>query len=185
MTTYQTSIVAGVFQDSNQAQQAVDALRNAGFKYDQVGVAMRGAPNATPNLHDDLMKLGVPDEIASFYEQEYQAGHIVVSIRPDGRDEEVKNILRQHGAYDYTSQMSTGTAAQRAQPAPEQRPDFARSRNVEGPTGYSQQGVTQSQSAAEQARRQAQTEDEESYRQGWHPGMGDQPQRPEDQRPRP
>lgn len=182
MTTYQTSIVAGVYQDSSQAQQAVDALRNADFKYDQVGVAMRGAPNATPNLHDDLMKLGVPDEIASFYEREYQDGHIVVSVRPDGRDEEAKNILRQHGAYDYASQMSTGAAAQRTQPAPEQRPDIARARNVEGPTSYSQQDEAQSQSAADQARRQAQTEDEESYRQGWHPGMSKQPRR-EDQRP--
>ena len=99
-TTYQTSIVAGVFRDSEQAKRAVEALRGVGFAYDQVGVAMQGAPNATANLHDDLMRLGVGEERSSYYDNEYRAGRIIVSVRPDGRDEQVSDILKQYGAYD-------------------------------------------------------------------------------------
>src|SRR5437764_2463932 len=100
MTTFQTPIVAGVFADETPARNAVNALRNAGFGYDQVGVAMQGGAT-TPDLQHDLMNLGVPEEKARYYESEFEAGHIVVSVRPDGRDDEAKNILHGNGAYDY------------------------------------------------------------------------------------
>jgi hypothetical protein len=167
MTTFQTSIVAGVFRDSDSAQKAVEALRNADFKYDQVGVAMRSAPNATQNLHDDLMKLGVPHELASFYEQEYQANRIVVSVRPDGRDAEARDILQRHGAYDHTSN-------------PEARP-AASSATEERATNY---GPTQTWNEAEQGKREPQQQQgNENYSQGWNPAMGNPPS--EDPRPHP
>ena len=101
MTTFQNPIVIGIFQDEIKAKSAVDTLRNAGFRYDQVGVAIQSSQNATPDLQSDLEKLGVPQEQASYYDDEYKSGHIVVSIRPDGRDSEAKNILDQNGAYDF------------------------------------------------------------------------------------
>lgn len=165
MTTYQTSIVAGVFRDNAQAQQAVEALRNAGFKYDQVGVAMRNAPNATANLHDDLMKLGVPDDTASFYEKEYQAGHIVVSVRPDGRDAEARDILRQHGAYDHSTAPNANL-----------NPSMQTSSGMQN-----QPGMT---TGSSDVNREAPIENDPrpGRQQEWHPGMGSQ-QRPDDQRP--
>lgn len=101
MTTYQTSIVAGVFQNEAQVKEVVDALRNANFRYDQIGVAVANTPTSTADLRGDLIKLGVPQEHADYYESEYNAGHVVVSVRPDGRDSEALDILRRYGSYNY------------------------------------------------------------------------------------
>jgi hypothetical protein len=122
MTTYRTSIVAGVFQDEAQARHAVDQLRSAGFAYDQVGVARHNGAMATQSLRDDLLKLGVPEEQANYYDNEYRSGRIVVSVRPDGREAEVENILRSNGAYDFNA--SNNPAAQSTNyNQPGQRPD--------------------------------------------------------------
>lgn len=101
MTTYQTSIVAGVFQNEAQVKEAIDALRNANFRYDQIGVAVANTPASTSDLRGDLIKLGVPQEHADYYESEYNAGHVVISVRPDGRDSEALDLLRRSGSYNY------------------------------------------------------------------------------------
>lgn len=38
----QASIIAGVFEQEAQARRALSALKQAGFGYDQVGVAVQG-----------------------------------------------------------------------------------------------------------------------------------------------
>jgi hypothetical protein len=101
MTTYQTSIVAGVFQNEAQVKEAIDSLRSANFRYDQIGIAVANTPTSTADLRGDLIKLGVPQEHADYYESEYNAGHVVVSVRPDGRDSEALDILRRYGSYNY------------------------------------------------------------------------------------
>jgi uncharacterized protein (TIGR02271 family) len=109
MTT-QTSIVAGVFEQEAQARRALDALKQAGFDYDQVGVA---APRQKGiDLKGDLLNLGVSREAANYYAQEFKAGHTIVSVRPDGKEQEVHNLLHQFGGYDYEHQtQETQTAA--------------------------------------------------------------------------
>ncbi|GHO86509.1 hypothetical protein [Dictyobacter formicarum] len=109
MTTYQTPIVIGIFQDEVQAKNAVDTLRNAGFRYDQVGVAINASTNATSNLQTDLVNLGVSEEQAHYYDEAYKSGKIVVSIRPDGRDSEVQDILTSNGAYNYEQREAAAT----------------------------------------------------------------------------
>ena len=98
----QTSIIAGVFENERDARRALDALRQAGFGYDQVGVATQGQNNV--NLLNDLTGLGVSQDFASYYDQQYKNGRTVVSVRPDGREDEAHNILHQYGAYDYEHQ---------------------------------------------------------------------------------
>lgn len=122
MTTYQTPIVAGVFQEETRAKQAVDQLDNRGFTREQIGVAQQGRTNATDNLRGDLLNLGVSEERASYYDREYQAGHIVVSVRPDGRETEVETILHNNGAYDMNA-SNNATAQPSAYSQAEQRPD--------------------------------------------------------------
>ncbi|HTI13054.1 MAG TPA: hypothetical protein VL461_00590 [Dictyobacter sp.] len=107
MTTYQTPLVVGVFNDEDHAKSAVETLRGAGFRYDQLGVAIQGSSNATPDLSVDLMNLGVPQEQAHYYDKEYKSGNIVVSVRPDGRDGEVQDILQGNGAYDFNEQAQS------------------------------------------------------------------------------
>jgi len=45
--TYQRSAVVGVFENHNQAQRAVDDLRQAGFRDDQIGVATKDHSSTT------------------------------------------------------------------------------------------------------------------------------------------
>lgn len=108
MATDTTDIIAGVFSQENQAQQALDALRGAGFGYDQIGVATQARRNV--NLLDDFLNLGVNRDRASYYDQQYRNGNTVVSVRPDnqGQAQNALNILRSNGGYDY-DQQSTGT----------------------------------------------------------------------------
>jgi len=101
LTTYQIPIVAGVFEEEMQAKSAVDALRSAEFGRDQIGVAMQNSGPAIEHLDQDLVNLGVEEKRAAFYHEECKAGHIVVSVRPDGRDEVAKTILTENGAHDY------------------------------------------------------------------------------------
>ena len=106
----QTSIVGGVFQNESDARRALDALKQAGFGYDQVGVATQGQGNV--NLLHDLTDLGVANDYASYYDQEYKNGRTVVSVRPDGRDQEAHDILHNYGGYDYEHQ--SGYTAQQS-----------------------------------------------------------------------
>ncbi len=101
-----TSLIIGVFTRESQAMTAVDALRSAGFGYDQVGVAAHERGLTPGTLRSDLTNLGVPQEQASYYDTELQTGRTIVSVRPDGRDQEAVNILRQSGGYDYGTQSS-------------------------------------------------------------------------------
>ena len=106
LTTYQIPIVAGVFEEEDQAKNAVAALRGAEFGRDQIGVAMQTSGPAVERLSEDLMNLGVEKERASYYQEECQSGHIVVSVRPDGRDDEARTILSANGAHDYQESSS-------------------------------------------------------------------------------
>lgn len=91
------SIVVDVFTHEAQAKHALEALRQAGFGYDQIGIAMQGHEGI--DLQSDLQNLGVSHEQASYYAQEVKAGHTVVSVRPDGREQEAHEIMRRCGAF--------------------------------------------------------------------------------------
>ena len=98
----QTSIVAAAFENERDARRALDALKQAGFGYDQVGVATQGQGNV--NLLHDLTDLGVSNDMAAYYDQEYKNGRTVVSVRPDGQDQMAHDILHQYNGYDYEHQ---------------------------------------------------------------------------------
>jgi hypothetical protein len=100
MPTYQIPIIVGVFQDEAQARKAVEELHNANFGRDQLGIATHNPHIVIDHLAQDFMKLGIPQERANYYEHEFQAGHVVVSVRPDGREAEAKHILQGNGGYD-------------------------------------------------------------------------------------
>jgi len=62
--TLSLSIVADVFRHEAQAKHALEALRQAGFGYDQIGIAMQGHEGI--DLQSDLQNLGVSHEQASY-----------------------------------------------------------------------------------------------------------------------
>jgi hypothetical protein len=45
-----------------------------------------------------LIGLGVPENEARVYEREFHAGRTLVTVRADGRYDQIRTILRRHGA---------------------------------------------------------------------------------------
>ncbi len=151
----QTPLVVGVFQDERQAKNAIDQLRAAGFGYDQVGVAMREGGAVTKNLLDDLTKLGVPQDRASYYDNEFRSGRTVVSVRPDGRDQEVMSILRNNGAYDYNQSATSTQNAGYAQ---------TNTANTYGQADYAQTGGNYAQGTTADAQYANETDEQRRLR---------------------
>ncbi len=121
MATARQTIV-GVFDEPGMADNAIDALQQAGFNADQIyysahastggGGFMEGLKrlfsdntDAAPAGHvsHDLTNFGLSGDEADYYDREYQAGHGVVAVRTGGRDQEALNILQTNGAHSYTS----------------------------------------------------------------------------------
>jgi len=107
--TLHLSIVADVFTNEAQAKHALEALRNAGFGYNQIGVAMQGHEGI--DLLSDFQNLGVSYEQASYYAQEVKVGHTVVSVRPDGREQEAHEIMRRSGAFTDADGVASQTSS--------------------------------------------------------------------------
>jgi uncharacterized protein (TIGR02271 family) len=58
--------------------------------------------------------MGVPEDEARYYDEEFKSGRTLVTVRADGRYDEAQRILRGYGAYDVTSQGgATGTTTAR------------------------------------------------------------------------
>jgi uncharacterized protein (TIGR02271 family) len=108
------SIVAGVFTDQTQAQQAMRDLQNAGFSDDQIRYSVhRGGSGITDQLRD----LGLSDDEADFYNSEFMAGRTVVTVKAAGREQEAYSILNRYGAYDASSRTGQTSYAQTGQAA--------------------------------------------------------------------
>lgn len=118
MTVNQTSTVVGVFSDKSLADEAIDALQNAGFSSDQIYYSASGStgkffedlknlftgPAASGEiLARDLSNMGLSDEEARYYAQEYSNGHAIVAVKAPGREQEALIILHRFGAHNYRS----------------------------------------------------------------------------------
>lgn len=116
MTMTGRSII-GVFDEPAMADRAIDALQNAGFSGDQIyhsrqhasgggflaGIKhlFSGDDSPSENVGHDLADMGVSENQAHYYENEAQAGHEVVAVRANGREQEAMDILNTNGAYNY------------------------------------------------------------------------------------
>jgi len=169
-TTRTTAV--GVFTDPIEARRAVDDLKRAGFRDDQIGIithksderhattdqatgskvaegaavgaaagagvgalwalgiaaaifpplgvvaggtlmavlASAGAGAAVASLVGALVGLGIPEEEATFYEGEVKAGRTLVTVKADGRYDEVITIFRRHNGYDMATRASATAA---------------------------------------------------------------------------
>ncbi|HZW32300.1 MAG TPA: general stress protein [Isosphaeraceae bacterium] len=180
MMAQQRSTIVGVFDDRQQADRAVDALRRAGFRDDQLGVAWRheeeavhvaGSDQATDEtragegaavgalaglglgavagigvlsgvipvigpaiaagtlgviltnaaagagiggLVGALVGAGIPEAEAQYYQNEFEAGRMIVTVQAEGRADDAMAILRRYGAVDWSSRGDLGTGSTRA-----------------------------------------------------------------------
>jgi hypothetical protein len=83
MTAVLRTTAAGIFTSREEAERAVDELRRAGFPEENIG---------------SRIDMEMPEEEASHYETEVQAGRILVTVKAGARYNEAVAILRRHGA---------------------------------------------------------------------------------------
>jgi len=138
MAMTEESMVIGVFRDHALAERAIDKLRHAGFRNDQInllghtsGNALGGILNlfspksATPNTvaaaPNELASSGISQEDAPFYQRELEAGNFVVTVQPYGHQKEAHDILYQYGAYDASSDTTRMGGGSRVVPIREER----------------------------------------------------------------
>jgi hypothetical protein len=63
---------------------------------------------AIAGLVGALVGLGIPEGEAKYYEGEVKAGHTLVTVRADGRADEVRGLFARYGAYDkHTARTAT------------------------------------------------------------------------------
>jgi uncharacterized protein (TIGR02271 family) len=127
MADVRQSIVVSAFNNRSQADEAITALQKSGFQNDQIRqFAGKGAGGpltgikgifssermARGDITRDLMDMGVAPEDTRFYQQEYEAGHPLVSVASNKRLQEATNILVSHGGYvpRVQAQEQRGTA---------------------------------------------------------------------------
>ena len=161
MTTEQRQHVVAAFESREHAERALDDLRAAGFRDDDIGWAMRHeeAPEGVENKADDaaggavtgavaggalgalgaaaamalipgigpfigggilatiltgagagaaaggllgaLTGIGVSEDEAQYYDEEFRSGRAVMTVNAGDRYDEARAILRRHGGYDY------------------------------------------------------------------------------------
>lgn len=129
--------VVGVFDEPGLADRAVDALQNAGFSLQQISISSRHTDagrehgggfleglkrffvgettdtDAAPSdVKSDLTGMGLSDEAAGYYEEQYKHGRSVIAVRAENRFDDALSILRSNGGHDF------GTRPGREQDAP-------------------------------------------------------------------
>ena len=124
-TVSERSTMIAVFTSREQANQAIDNLRRAGYSYERIRLVERGSNSFVENIKslftgqsttttsspDDWMRIGVPEQDARNYQSELDAGRSIVLIKSVDNPEQALGILRQSGAYDISSRLRTAPPA--------------------------------------------------------------------------
>jgi len=133
MTVNQTSTIVGVFRDRTQADQAMDALNKAGFDRSQIHFAgpgtkgnfledikslFVGQSTSGSDITNNLTNMGLSNEEAHYYSNEYNNGNTIVTVMAPDREQEALNVLHSYNAYTYQDNAaSAGPANYAQQPA--------------------------------------------------------------------
>ncbi len=120
MAPTENPLAIGVFRDPTLAEQKAHALRQAGFRDDEIRVWGQGASTVgfletlmskwtgqateAGSISCSLVELGIPQEEADYYQHEVDAGRSVVAVRSYGHRQEGSDILFRAGAYTAQTQ---------------------------------------------------------------------------------
>lgn len=87
-------------------------LLGAGVTAAGVGAAGAALGAAAGGLMGALTGMGVPEEEAKYYDNEFSQGLAIVTVKAGSRYSEARDVLMRHGAYDVNSTHGgTGTVA--------------------------------------------------------------------------
>ena len=123
MTTNRTneSIVIATFTSARKAENAIEELHDVGFTSDQIRYSRQFSSEnflesikdmlifpdergdeTTADIETLLQNMGIEQKEIQYYEQTFRNGNFVVIVRPDGKDQEVRTILKKHDGASYT-----------------------------------------------------------------------------------
>lgn len=108
-TTQPPSLVVAAFPNQGTANTAIDALLEAGFTSEQIRYSEHGA--AGGGILNHLISLGVPSQIAQPYEQEFETGHTIVTVKTADRQQEAGYLMEHNGGYNIRHFASQPTSA--------------------------------------------------------------------------
>ena len=118
MSTAEYPILIAAYEDESHVFRALQKLRMASFRDEQIGVFMHSGKLLPTSIIDDLIDIGVPEEQAVMCERALQAGHTIVLVRHEGRVQEAFlslfeiTITGVSVSQQKQSQDQAGTAAQ-------------------------------------------------------------------------
>lgn len=73
--------------------------------------ASAAAGAAAGGLVGALVGMGIPDDEAEYYENEFRQGRTIVTVRADERFDEVRGVMRRFGAYDMSNRNESRPAS--------------------------------------------------------------------------
>jgi hypothetical protein len=115
----------GVFEESAQAEQAINELRQAGLDHSQIRFAGHEIPSgvlekikslftgenvSAGGIRDDLAKMGVLPEDARYYQNEFDAGRSIVAVQGTENMQQATNTLIRCGGYTVTQRYAPSAA---------------------------------------------------------------------------
>jgi hypothetical protein len=121
-----------LFDDHDDAELAARDLRERGFKDEHIGYAWRDDAGKTQEhgskvgkmtsavaggIAGALVGLGVPENEAKYYDEEFRNGRTLLTVKADERYADGRDIARQRRGYDYET---------REEPALEQESEVRR-----------------------------------------------------------
>jgi len=117
METAESPVVVGAFRERTLAEQAIDELRRAGFRDDEIRYSGKGAMagglletlvskisgQGDESIFDTLARQGMPKDEVEYYQHEDEAGYPIVMVQSYGHQQQARDILSRFGAYDARS----------------------------------------------------------------------------------
>jgi uncharacterized protein (TIGR02271 family) len=120
VSTTNSPTVVALFNDETQAQQALNALQQAGFRGEQISYSGHGTSKGsflaglkslftgddtttgTHNAYKDLLGMGFSEQDARYYQQEYENGRSIISVAGASNPQGAATLLAQYGGYGPT-----------------------------------------------------------------------------------
>ena len=94
------STVAGLFRDRESADKAVRELQAAGFAKNQIEELsdLGGTPERTAIMLDELVDLGLTKEDTQYFQDNLEAGGVLLTLHAGNQAREAISILERYGA---------------------------------------------------------------------------------------
>jgi pseudouridine-5'-phosphate glycosidase len=81
---------------------------------------------AVAGLAGALIGLGIPKEEAEYYQREFEAGRVVVTVAAEGREPEARLIIQRNGGFDQYSRGGMGGMGRTSMDVPVSSEEMAR-----------------------------------------------------------